>query len=232
MIDQLPRQIPLAYRPLVLPILIFVSLAILSLTLGQFVWGKIAEEKEAIASLQEKNSQLSAKKEVLTRQDKQALLAKTQAAVDAVPDQAPALAALSSLTYLANNAGIAVEDFGVSQRQDKKVEQTTSYLELNVGTSGPLSETLSFLAGLNSMAPLAKIIQIGSSVQNGIARTKTVLSSIWAPLPKDLGEPETPIEPLSGSDGEIANKLQTLKKPGGKSIEGLPPQGRNNPFNL
>lgn len=221
-------KIPLVYKPFALPVLILISILVLSLTIGRYAWEKIVQEQATISSLQVNNAKLLAKKEMLTSQDKKALLIKVQAAVDAIPAEISALPTLASLKFLANQTGVAVTDFRITERKDKKSE--TSYLEMIVSFEGEITPTLTFLNELKNMAPLVGTIEISSTAQGGSARSRVTLNSVWSPLPKELGKPDSPIEPLSKADEEVSAKLLQLKKPNSKVAEGSVPQGRANPF--
>ncbi len=230
MITNIIAKIPLAYRSFILPALVLVSILAFSLTIGRAVWEKIVLERGGVSALQADNTKLLAKKEMLASQDKKTLLIKTQAAVDAIPAEIPALPTLASLNFLATQTGVTVTDFRITERKDKKSE--TSYLEMIVNFEGITTSSLTFLNELKNMAPLVKVIEIASTVQAGATRSKVTLNSIWSPLPKELGKPNSPIEPLSKADEEVANKLLQLKKSGSKITEGSVPQGRANPFAL
>ena len=230
MITSIVAKIPLAYRSFILPALVLVSILAFSLTIGRAVWEKIVQERGVVSALQTDNTKLLAKKEILASQDNKTLLIKTQAAVDAIPAEIPALPTLASLNFLATQTGVTVTDFRITERKDKKSE--TSYLEMVVNFEGITASSLTFLNELKNMAPLVKVIEITSTVQTETARSKVTLNSIWSPLPKELGKPNSPLETLSKADEEVANKLLQLKKSKSKVAEGSVPQGRANPFAL
>lgn len=219
-------KIPVAYQPFVLPALIFLAIFVLSLFGGQFILGKIGEEQVKIEELENTNTKLEAKKTVLERQDKQALLAQTQAAVSAVPGESPALSALSSANSLAGPQNVQLSDFRVNTKSDKK---GTSQ-ELTLNTEGSLPETIGYLNILKDTAPLVKIQEIAATIQGGVARAKITLLTLWSPLPTNLGKSDAPLEPISQADSQIVQRLVDLKKLSVKADSGSKPQGRTNPF--
>lgn len=230
MINNLIVKLPAVYRPFVLPAIIFLAIFVVSITLGPYAWGKIGQEREVVADLQKENAKLSVKKETLARQDKQKLLVQTQAAVDAVPDQIPVLPALASINFVAGKTGVAVEDFRVSEYKDQKA--AASHFEMNVNTIGPTDSFLLFIKEMKNIAPLVKVVKIGAAIRDSLTHSKVTLNALWEPLPKNLGKPETPVEPLSAADEDLVAKLQQLKKPEKSVTEGSTPAGRSNPFSL
>src|SRR5688572_2133248 len=108
--QKLLTKIPLTYRPFVLPFIVLLVIVGLTLTGGQLLLNKVNEERSKIDELKITNSRLTAKKDVLSRQNKEELLVSAQAAVNAVPGETPTLAALSSANNLAFDNGLTLTD--------------------------------------------------------------------------------------------------------------------------
>lgn len=219
-------KIPLTYRPFILPVVVLLTILGMTVSGGQFLWGKIAEERQKIGELKNKNTLLETKKTVLSSQDKNQLLKYSQTAVDAIPGETPTLAALASTNNLAFDNQLTLSDFRVNEKK----EGGTSSSELTVNTEGSLANTITFLNQLKNSAPLSKVVGLVASVQGGVARTKTTLLSLWAPLPTSIGKTETAVQPLTSAESEIAERLSNLEQPGGGFQEASPAQGRTNPF--
>lgn len=225
--NDLSGKIPVTYKPFIVPVVGLVLILVLSLTLGQYIWAKIGEEQQKIADLKARNAQLATKANLLAQQDRQLLLSRTQAALNAVPADSPALLALASANNLAGQKGVRLTDFRVTEKK----EQKAATIELTLNLEGTLASSLAFLTSMKSTAPLVRVSEIRSTLAEGLARTRLTLAAIWSPLPSDLGSPESPVDALTRPEEEIADKFTQLKQPTSEVIEASPPEGRANPFN-
>lgn len=221
-----PLQVRPVYKPFIVPALALVLVLVLSLTLGQYIWAKIGEEQQTLEGLKTRNGQLTGKLGVLNSQNKEQLKTRAQAALRAVPADSPALLTLASAGSLASDKGVSLTDFRVTEKKEQKAQTT----ELALNLEGPLGATLDFLTSIKETAPLVKVSEIRTSLQDGLARTRLTAASIWGPLPVSLGSPEARVDPLTRPEEEIADKFTQLLKPSGRVVAVSQPQGRRNPF--
>ena len=221
--------IPVKYRHLGIPLFVIVIVLTLSLTAGRVMFERITETKNNISGLEENNKLLEAKKDILSTLGQADLKGEAEAALNAVPGENSSLLSMSSIRGLAARRNLSILDARVEDKSNKN-EKSVNLVDINISIQGNISNVVLFLNDIKKTAPLTKITQANISLRNNNANLSLTLTSIWSPLPTQLGKIEQPIEDLRSADRGIAAKLKELQKPTEASFNLLAPQGRDNPF--
>lgn len=223
------QSIPIKYRPFVAPLAVLALITVLTLTLGKFAYQKIVDARENIKDLETKNRTLEEKKNILTNLSSADLKKEVKDSVAAVPGDNPSVFALSTIRTLAQENGLAVSDFHVSEVEDPKLAGKRA-VQIAFDIQGSFFSTISFLKTLQNSVPLTKVTDIKFSVSGITALAKIVAVSSWGFLPKDLGKTESPVETLTSADRELLGKLGNLRSSVASEVSLSPPAGKTDPF--
>lgn len=223
------QSIPIKYRPFAMPLAVLALITVLTLTLGRFAYQKIVNARENIKDLETKNRTLEEKKNILANLSSTDLKKEVKDSVAAVPGDNPSVFALSTIRILAQENGLAVSDFHVSEAEDQKLVGKRA-VQIAFDIQGSFFSTISFLKTLQNSVPLTKVTDIKFSVSGITALAKIVAVSSWGLLPKDLGKTESPVETLTSADQELLGKLGNFRAPFAGEVSESPPAGKADPF--
>lgn len=227
------RMLPLRYakyQPVIGPVIVLLVLLVLSLTLGNFLWGRLSTVRQELQAEKKRNAALSAKLDILEGLNQGQLESLLSSATAAIPSSDSTLFALSSIRQKAQDRAVSLANLRVIVREETSKKREAKSVEMRFDIQGGLVPTITFLNDLRNTAPLTKVSKIRLSVSGGSVLANVSLLSFWGPLPEKLGKVEDPIETLTGAEEELLTRLSELELPAGRQIVPAPPQGRENPF--
>lgn len=216
------------YKSFILPSVTFIVVVVLTLTVGQFALNKIFETRANIKELESKNKLLEAKKVVLSGVNTDDIKKQVKAAVLAVPSENPSIFVLSSMRGQAQEGGLVISNFKVSEGQGAK--KVGREVEVSFDLQGSVFSTLSFLKAIENSSPLTKLTNIKFTISSAQATVKVTATTSWGELPKELGKTEDPVEPVTQAEQELLRKLAALRLPALGQVPLSPPAGKADPF--
>jgi hypothetical protein len=215
--DIFNRYIPFKYRIFTLPVITFLIVITLSLTLGKYMVDSIFSTRDELTSLNQKKAVLQAKDNLLSTVDSNQLRAESKAAMLAVPSETPSLPALATIRTVASQRGINLTNFTVAEGGDNK--QAIRTLKIDVTVYGNLTGVVGFINDLNGYAPLMKVSDANINISTGnLANARLTFVSAWAPLPQSLGKTDSPLDPIKTNEQQIIDQLNSLKTVGTSSV--------------
>lgn len=217
------------YKPLVVPILIFVVVLALSATIGRLLVGRVLETRQELDQARKTNASLTSKLENLQNLSRGELESQLGDAINAIPPSEPTLFALARLRDLAGDLGINISNFRVSAVGGTRGENFKS-VEIRLDLQGNISSMFTLLDRIRNSAPLMRVseVKIFASANTTVANIS--ISSAWSPLPTRLGKIEDPVQTLTVREEEVLVELRALERTIGFEGAYAPPQGRTNPF--
>lgn len=221
-------SIPGKYKPFLLPVLTFVVILVLSLTLGRFLVDKVFETRQKNAELQDKNKLLEGKADLLSTLDAEGLKKQVNIASSAIPSDNPSVLALSQIRTLAQENGLLISSFQIGESQEPK--KTGRVVAATANVEGSIFSIISFLRTIENSTPLLKITDLKLTLSGGSVLAKATVVSSWNPLPSELGKVDSPISGISGTEQELLGKLSGLRLPQISQSPVGQPAGKPDPF--
>lgn len=224
-------RIPTIYKPYLLPVGIFITIVVLSATLGKYGFDNIFVVRDQIANLTKENSNLEAKIELLNSLNDQKLTTQATAVLDAVPTSSSTLPALLALRTIASSHQVDLPSFSVllSTGSKKSIGKT---VEIKADLLGSRENVLETIKNIRGTTPLMRLENVSVAAREAnVVKANLTIISIWSPLPVSLGKAETTVDKLKGDDEEVISKLIQLKKPEGGVVVPYPAVGKEDPFN-
>lgn len=216
-------------KPFVLPLSIFVVVAILSATFGKYLVVNIFATRETIAQAKQENSNLLAKKNKLASLDKSLLVRQVKASVLAVPAESSGLTALASVRAQAFEKNVQITGIKVSETDAAKKLGKEVGLEFEL--SGSLPDIISLVNSLGKSAPIMRFTKIKmTGGETGHLSTDLDVKTFWVELPRTLPPASSVLAALTKKDEELLNEMENLRSAALTNIVPASASARENPF--
>lgn len=211
-----------------IPIFAFLFVVAATLTIGLSQIERIGAIRAELEAENVKKTSLSVKRDFLSNLNENTLRSEAQAALAAFPDQDSLLVLISTVRSVSLSRGLSISGFSV-----KYSDKDTGINEINVTISlqGNIEAILSFADEIKKYSPLMVVAGENITSSSGFTTANIELISSWQALPKNIGQVNTPLEALKGTDGELLKNITNLKKVA-TFVESSSPSGRENPFQL
>jgi hypothetical protein len=154
----------------------------------------------------------------------------SERAVFAVPDDNPAVSAISQIKSRTIAAGMPTNTIKVGNAvKEGTVDQVTIDFEVD----GDISVILAIISNLPNTAPLGVVEKI-TLTESVAPNYKAIISykTFWSELPSVVPSVETSIKAFAGDDAKIIQKLRSLEVPQVTNFQPQPGVARDNPFGL
>ena len=220
------------YKPFLFPVVTFLTVVILSSTLGKFLFDQIIKNRSQISELRVKNSILEKKIEILSSSTDDQLSLYLQASVRAIPPENPGLLALSTVRSLAAERGISISNLKLALSGPAFGSSKTKTVGIDFDIISDTAIAFGFLEAIKSSAPLMRVTEANFNISGTISNVSLKVSAPWETVPDKLGSVDSPIEDLTASDKEVLANLSSLHVPLGNQIISPPASGRSNPFSF
>lgn len=211
------------YRSFFVPVLVFVVIIALGITVGRGMIAGILDTREEIKELGKTNKLLLAKKETLMKIDKDDYTKKAQVVILAVPDEPSGLSSMASLRSIASLSEIKLENIKIGQAGE------SGQVAISFQVEGSIASITAYLEKIEKAVPLTHMRKISLSAIGSFSDARVDVYSFWASLPDKLPEVASVVETLTSVEEELISKLSGLVTVVPASSP-LPPAGRTNPF--
>lgn len=200
-----------------------------------FTWSFIVPQVKQILSAKSSLDQEQARLEKIKRKlnelrtiNQNDLSQRTDLSLQAVPPEKNFLDLLSNLEKAANKNNLAVESFQVIPGSLNVTQQ--GKLSLKMSIAGSLENVKNFLVSAENILPIVdmKVVKIG--IEKDIATTEVNLDLSFLPLPKTLGNIDSPLPRLTADEENALSKLSGFEYIQNDLGESSVPAGKDNPF--
>lgn len=224
-------NIPLKYKPYVVPLASIVVLLVLLVVGGIFLLRTVGSIRRDITRLSEERDVLEGRETVL-RSSVQQVNAFSDTALLALPDTNPGLVLSSQFRTRALELGLEIVELNVSDRAVAGSEDLEA-VNLNAEVSGDYELVVELLSFMSRSLPLANLERVQLESEFGGDTAAISMIGFWAPLPRELPEITSPLDGLSDSEVQVLDRLSGFSEP---ALFRLPPPSETvssgNPFSL
>lgn len=224
------------YIRLATPI-VLIGIVVATLFFARPQYDRVKKARQALASERQKIEKLEAKVQALETLDETELSQKVEAALKALPAKKEVLPGILIMSRLAEETGMIIERFSVSpgeisEEESEEGKATTSKEELSfkLEVLGSQEQFRAFLERLAEFVPLTDVKKASLSFTGDVGTAEFTWELYFSPLPKVIGEPETPLPKLTAEEEEAFARISTLPYYVSEKVFTPVPSGRENPF--
>jgi Tfp pilus assembly protein PilO len=220
------------YQSLVMPILLLILISfswrflVPRFNQARALYEGIQKDKQKIASLEAKVSELKSLNEF-------ELSEKSEVLLSAIPSEKNVVGVMISIEKTAEENGVQIGSISVSPgeiatQSAKKVTLEEMGFEMKI--KGDIEKFIAYLKAVSETLPLMNVQNIKISlVDNRQANVGCVLKGYFAGLPVSLGRIDAPVAKLSSKDETLLGQIRQFRLYETEIFEPIP-GGKTNPF--
>jgi len=220
--DQKASSLKIIAGPVGLLVLL-VLLFFMSVKIGS---ANIKNSKSLISDLEGKNKTLTAKLGTLREIENDVSDASDITSV-ALPQENPALVAVSQIKYLASANNTQITNLEVGKGFAK---EEVSELNMGFDVSGQTSDILRFLASVKTVAPIVIVSDVSLSSLSGENIASTSVIAHWSDFPAKIPALSENIETLTKEEEKLLSEVSELVQPEFFELEAQAPAPDRDPF--